>query len=146
MGTHSPRKGVSFEEMLQARQDQAMDKLQARELRQIDTRTQEAEKAKQYGKFRRLRQGSTARKFADAILDEFPQHAPPRDGSSFTEPAQVAALTKLSDKDVLDEHGIQMGLEIARAALSWARGQLRQMPKQPTTEEPQQSEDATTTS
>jgi hypothetical protein len=39
-----------------------------------------------------------------------------------------------------------MGLEIARAALSWARGQLRREATQPTTEEPQQSEDATTTS
>jgi hypothetical protein len=146
MGTHSPHTGVSFEEMLQARQDKAKDKMQARELRQIETRTREAEKAKQYGKFRGLRRGSTARKFAEAILDEFPQHAPPRDGSPFTEPAQVAALAKLSDKDVLDEHGMQMGLEIARAALSWARGQIRREAKQPTAEAPQQPEDATTTS
>lgn len=86
--------------------------------------------AAKFDELKRLREGSTARVMAEAMIQAFPDAQPFSRGTSMVSKTQVAKeaaldeLMKLEENHIGREGAIRKGVAIARAALNWAWGEL----------------------
>lgn len=120
--------GSLFEELLEDRRQQATEARQQRELDAYYFSCEQATRAREHSWFVELKPGTTAYRFAVAVLEAFPladlTQQEKETKVSRTAKAAQQAWAQMSESDILHDKAIGHGRRVATTALRWAYDQL----------------------